>query len=101
MSGIFYCPMECPKRLSDGPCCGSTPEFCDANKTRLCIWYKTCGPPFKIGRQRDWWQGGDQRRAPKSSEPASELERSLGTFGTEGASILSCIFRACAMDAWH
>jgi methylenetetrahydrofolate reductase (NADPH) len=36
----FICPMECPKGLRNGPCGGSTPEYCYVDKTRPCIWYK-------------------------------------------------------------
>jgi methylenetetrahydrofolate reductase (NADPH) len=133
----FICPMECPKGLRNGPCGGSTSEYCYVDKTRPCIWYKIYDRSFKMGRQErlleilppldwektgtetwgdvtgqiqkigtakvahdlvlgsnvqrtetweaifrpirqpEWWQGDDQYHAPKSTEPASELERRL------------------------
>jgi methylenetetrahydrofolate reductase (NADPH) len=133
----FICPMECPKGLRNGPCGGSTPEYCYVDKTRPCIWYKIYERANKMGRQemlmdvlppldwdkvgsetwgdvteqvgkigtgkvingllsRDkekrtstwdsifrpirqpgWWQGDSEYHAPKSNEPASELERKL------------------------
>jgi len=131
----FICPMECPKGLRNGPCGGSTPEYCYVDKTRPCIWYKIYDRSFRMGRQEilmevlppldwekvgtetwgdvvgqvrqvgtgtvlkglissdkraetwdkifrpvrqpDWWQGDGQYHAPKSIEPASELERRL------------------------
>ena len=36
----LICPMECPKGLRNGPCGGSTPEFCYVDETRPCVWYK-------------------------------------------------------------
>jgi len=47
----FICPMECPKGLRNGPCGGSTPEYCYVDKTRPCIWYKIYDRSFKMGRQ--------------------------------------------------
>ncbi len=47
----FICPMECPKGMRNGPCGGSTPEFCYVDKTRPCIWYKIYERAFKMGRQ--------------------------------------------------
>ena len=131
----FIYPMECPKGLGNGPCGGSTPEYCYVDKTRPCIWYKIYDRSFRMGRQEilmevlppldwekvgtetwgdvvgqvrqvgtgtvlkglissdkraetwdkifrpvrqpDWWQGDGQYHAPKSIEPASELERRL------------------------
>ena len=133
----FICPMECPKGMRNGPCGGSTPEFCYVDKTRPCIWYKIYERAFKMGRQEmlleilppldwdkvgsetwgdvvvqikklgtgyvvrgllsqetgkrastwnsifrpvrqpDWWQGDSDYHAPKSIEPASELELQL------------------------
>lgn len=133
----FICPMECPKGLRNGPCGGSTPEYCYVDKTRPCIWYKIYERANKMGRQEmlmevlppldwdkvgsetwgdvtkqigtigtgkvisgllsreaekrtstwdgifrpirqpEWWQGDSEYHAPKSDEPASELERRL------------------------
>ena len=47
----FICPMECPKGLRNGPCGGSTSEYCYVDKTRPCIWYKIYDRSFKMGRQ--------------------------------------------------
>ncbi len=47
----FICPMECPKGLRNGPCGGSTPEFCYVDETRPCIWYKIYERAFRMGRQ--------------------------------------------------
>ena len=133
----FICPMECPKGLRNGPCGGSTSEYCYVDKTRPCIWYRIYARSFRMGREQrlmevlpsldwekvgtetwgdvvgqvrkvgvkqvakgllstspktrtqtweeifsplrqpDWWQGDAACHAPKSSEPASELERAL------------------------
>jgi methylenetetrahydrofolate reductase (NADPH) len=47
----FICPMECPKGLRNGPCGGSTPEYCYVDKTRPCIWYKIYERAEKMGRE--------------------------------------------------
>ena len=47
----FICPMECPKGLRNGPCGGSTPEYCYVDKSRPCIWYKIYERSIKMGRQ--------------------------------------------------
>ena len=47
----FICPMECPKGLRNGPCGGSTPEYCYVDETRPCIWYKIYERSFKMGRE--------------------------------------------------
>ncbi len=47
----FICPMECPKGLRNGPCGGSTSEYCYVDKTRPCIWYKIYERSFRLNRQ--------------------------------------------------
>lgn len=47
----FICPMECPKGLRNGPCGGSTEEYCYVDETRPCIWYKIYDRAFKMGRE--------------------------------------------------
>ena len=47
----FICPMECPKGLWNGPCGGSTSEYCYIDKTRPCIWYKIYERSFQLGRE--------------------------------------------------
>ncbi len=47
----FICPMECPKGLRNGPCGGSTPEYCYVDETRPCIWYKIYERAFAMGRE--------------------------------------------------
>lgn len=47
----FICPMECPKGVRNGPCGGSTKEFCYVDNTRPCIWYKIYERSFKMGRE--------------------------------------------------
>ena len=47
----FICPMECPKGLRNGPCGGSTAEYCYVDKTRPCIWYKIYERSFQMGRE--------------------------------------------------
>jgi methylenetetrahydrofolate reductase (NADPH) len=47
----LICPMECPKGLRNGPCGGSTSEYCYVDKTRPCIWYKIYERSFKYGRE--------------------------------------------------
>jgi methylenetetrahydrofolate reductase (NADPH) len=65
----FICPMECPKGLRNGPCGGSTPEYCYVDKTRPCIWYKIYERSFKMGREEkllevlpplDWEKVGEE-----------------------------------------
>ncbi len=48
----LICPMECPKGLRNGPCGGSTSEYCYVDKTRPCIWYKIYERSFKLGREK-------------------------------------------------
>ena len=47
----LICPMECPKGLRNGPCGGSTSEYCYVDKTRPCIWYKIYERSFQLGRE--------------------------------------------------
>jgi methylenetetrahydrofolate reductase (NADPH) len=47
----FICPMECPKGLRNGPCGGSTPEFCYVEETRKCIWYCIYERSFRMKRE--------------------------------------------------
>lgn len=47
----LICPMECPKGLRNGPCGGSTAEYCYVDKSRPCIWYKIYERSFKYGRE--------------------------------------------------
>jgi len=66
----FICPMECPKGIRNGPCGGSTPEYCYVDDTRPCIWYKIYERSERMGRSDhlleifpplDWDKvGGDQ-----------------------------------------
>lgn len=46
----LICPMECPKGLRNGPCGGSTPEYCYVDETRPCVWYKIYERAEKYGR---------------------------------------------------
>ena len=65
----FICPMECPKGLRNGPCGGSTPEYCYVDETRPCVWYKIYERAFAMGREEkllevlpplDWEQVGGE-----------------------------------------
>jgi methylenetetrahydrofolate reductase (NADPH) len=47
----FIRPMECPKGLRNGPCGGSTSEYCYVDKTRPCVWYEIYERSFKLGRE--------------------------------------------------
>ncbi len=47
----FICPMECPKGERNGPCGGSTTEYCYVDKTRPCVWYKIYDRAFRMGRE--------------------------------------------------
>jgi methylenetetrahydrofolate reductase (NADPH) len=47
----LICPMECPKGLRNGPCGGSTSEYCYVDKSRPCIWYKIYERSFAWGRE--------------------------------------------------
>ena len=63
----LICPMECPKGLRNGPCGGSTSEYCYVDKSRPCIWYKIFERSYQFGREEyllellpplDWEQVG-------------------------------------------
>jgi methylenetetrahydrofolate reductase (NADPH) len=65
----FICPMECPKGIRNGPCGGSTSEYCYVDETRPCIWYKIYDRAFRMGRQEillevlpplDWGKTGGE-----------------------------------------
>jgi len=47
----FICPMECAKGARNGPCGGSTEEYCYVDPTRPCIWYRIYDRAFKMGRE--------------------------------------------------
>lgn len=47
----LICPMECPKGLRNGPCGGSTSQYCYVDKIRPCIWYKIYERSFEWGRE--------------------------------------------------
>ncbi len=47
----FICPMECPKGARNGPCGGSTSEYCYVDNTRPCIWYKIYERSYALGRE--------------------------------------------------
>ena len=47
----LFCPMECPKGARNGPCGGSTHEFCYVDETRPCVWYKIYERAFATGRE--------------------------------------------------
>ncbi len=47
----FICSMECPKGIRNGPCGGSTEEYCYVDETRPCIWYKIYERAFEMGRE--------------------------------------------------
>ena len=47
----FICPMECPKGARNGPCGGSTSEYCYVDSTRPCIWYKIYDRAHKMNRE--------------------------------------------------
>jgi methylenetetrahydrofolate reductase (NADPH) len=47
----LICPMECPKGLRNGPCGGSTSEYCYVDETRPCVWYKIYERSFRFGRE--------------------------------------------------
>jgi methylenetetrahydrofolate reductase (NADPH) len=79
----FICPMECPKGLRNGPCGGSTPEYCYVDKTRPCIWYKIYERSFNLGREEkllevlpplDWEKVG--------TETWGDVFKQVGNIGT-------------------
>ncbi|MCK6539771.1 MAG: methylenetetrahydrofolate reductase C-terminal domain-containing protein [Anaerolineales bacterium] len=47
----LICPMECPKGLRNGPCGGSTSEYCYVDKSRPCVWYKIYERAHAWGRE--------------------------------------------------
>jgi methylenetetrahydrofolate reductase (NADPH) len=78
----LICPMECPKGLRNGPCGGSTSEYCYVDKTRPCIWYKIYERSFQFGREEqllevlpplDWEKVGQ--------DSWRDVFRSLAKFG--------------------
>jgi len=80
----FICPMECPKGLRNGPCGGSTEEYCYVDETRPCIWYKIYERAFKMGREEmllevlpplDWGKVG--------GETWGDIVRQIGKVGTK------------------
>ena len=101
----FICPMECPKGLRNGPCGGSTAEFCYVDPSRPCIWYKIYERAEKMGRSErlleifpplDWdkvgsdqWMdlikqynaaGGIPSTIKNLSKPAEERKRAYEDF---------------------
>jgi methylenetetrahydrofolate reductase (NADPH) len=65
----FICPMECAKGARNGPCGGSTEEYCYVDQTRPCIWYRIYERSFAMGREEkllevlpplDWDQVGTE-----------------------------------------
>jgi methylenetetrahydrofolate reductase (NADPH) len=65
----FICPMECPKGLRNGPCGGSTPEYCYVDESRKCVWYCIYERSFKMKREEklmevlppmDWDKAGTE-----------------------------------------
>jgi methylenetetrahydrofolate reductase (NADPH) len=47
----FICSMECAKGVRNGPCGGSTEEYCYVDQTRPCIWYRIYDRAFAMGRE--------------------------------------------------
>ncbi|HAV76896.1 MAG TPA: hypothetical protein DCX53_06025 [Anaerolineae bacterium] len=47
----LICPMECPKGLRNGPCGGSTSEYCYVDESRPCVWYEIYDRSFRWGRE--------------------------------------------------
>jgi len=47
----LICPMECPKGLRNGPCGGSTPDYCYVDKSRPCVWYEIYDRSFRWKRE--------------------------------------------------
>jgi methylenetetrahydrofolate reductase (NADPH) len=89
----FICPMECPKGARNGPCGGSTEEFCYVDPTRPCIWYQIYDRAFRMGRQEmllevlpplDWDKVG--------TETWGDVYRQVRSFGT-GATIKGLLSR--------
>lgn len=88
----FICPMECPKGLRNGPCGGSTSEYCYVDKTRPCIWYKIYEKSFELGREQrllevlpplDWEKVG--------TETFEDVYKSVSKIGT-GKVVKSLLF---------
>jgi methylenetetrahydrofolate reductase (NADPH) len=82
----FICPMECPKGLRNGPCGGSTSEYCYVDKTRPCIWYKIYERSFQLGHEElllevlpplDWEKVGQ--------DSWRDIFRSVGKMGVKKA----------------
>jgi methylenetetrahydrofolate reductase (NADPH) len=78
----LICPMECPKGLRNGPCGGSTAEYCYVDKSRPCVWYKIYERAFAWGREDlllevlpplDWEQVG--------KDSWSAIFRNIGKIG--------------------
>lgn len=99
----FICPMECPKGLRNGPCGGSTPEFCYVDESRKCVWYCIYERSFRMKRGEklmevlppmDWDKAG--------TETWGEVVRQIRKTGT-GKFIKSRFSRrkAESIEAWE
>jgi methylenetetrahydrofolate reductase (NADPH) len=97
----LICPMECPKGLRNGPCGGSTSEYCYVDKSRPCIWYKIYERAYAWGREDlllevlpplDWEKVG--------KDSWSAIFRNVGKMGVKKviAGLLSKATRAQTWD---
>ena len=110
----LICPMECPKGLRNGPCGGSTSEYCYVDKSRPCIWYKIYERSFQFRREElllevlpplDWEKvGQDSWRAVFSQVAKLGVRKTIGGFLSPSADVRretwDGIFRPVRQPAW-
>ncbi len=110
----FICPMECAKGARNGPCGGSTEEFCYVDQTRPCIWYKIYERSFAMGREEkllevlpplDWdrvgtetW--GDVWRQVKTVGTGKFVSGMLSRDAAKRAANWDSVFRPIRQQDW-
>jgi methylenetetrahydrofolate reductase (NADPH) len=110
----FICPMECPKGARNGPCGGSTEEFCYVDNTRPCIWYQIYDRAFRMGREElllevlpplDWdrvgietW--GDVARQVRAVGPAAVTKGLLSRDPARRSGTWDLVFRPVRQPEW-
>jgi methylenetetrahydrofolate reductase (NADPH) len=96
----LICPMECPKGLRNGPCGGSTSEYCYVDKSRPCIWYKIYERAYAWGREDlllevlpplDWEKVG--------KDSWSAIFRNIGKMGVKNV-IAGLLSRETRAETW-
>jgi len=110
----FICAMECPKGVRNGPCGGSTEEYCYVDQTRPCIWYQIYDRAFRMNRQEmllevlpplDWdkvggetW--GDVVQQVRKVGTANVVSGLLSRDGRARAKTWDSVFRPIRQPDW-